>query len=68
MPNPEQPRRFLEKTILIDKASIFFETCNIFYSKAAFDRVGGFSAEFMDLFYGEDTDLGWKITVQWTAD
>ncbi|TPV55462.1 glycosyltransferase family 2 protein [Aestuariibacter sp. GS-14] len=61
LPNPSHPRRFLEKTVNISSASIFFETCNIFYSKAAFDAVGGFSTEFMDKFYGEDTDLGWKV-------
>ena len=61
LPNPDQPRRFPEKTVLIDKPSIYFETCNIFYSKESFSRAGGFSDEFMDKFYGEDTDLGWKV-------
>lgn len=61
LPNPAHQRRFLEKTVSITGESIFFETCNIFYSKAAFDAVDGFSSEFMDKFYGEDTDLGWKV-------
>ena len=61
MPNPDHQRKLLEKTVNIPQKTIFFETCNIFYSKNAFDEVGGFSEEFMDKFYGEDTDLGWKV-------
>lgn len=61
MPNPSHQRRFLEKTVDIPEQTLFFETCNIFYSKRAFAEVGGFSEEFMDRFYGEDTDLGWKV-------
>lgn len=62
LPNPGQPRPVLPKTIHIPAATIFFETCNIFYLRDAFVRVGGFSPDFIDLFYGEDTDLGWKVT------
>ncbi len=61
LPRPDQPRRLLEKTVSIESASIFFETCNIMYSKKAFMQVGGFSDDFIDKFYGEDTDLGWKV-------
>lgn len=60
LPHPDQPRRFLEKTVSIPEPSIFFETCNIFYKRDAFLEVGGFSPEFLTRFYGEDTDLGWK--------
>src|SRR5690606_34057938 len=49
------------KTILIDKPSIFFETCNIFYRASVYQAVGGFSEDFIEKFYGEDTDLGWKV-------
>lgn len=61
-PMPGQPRPFLSKTIEITGPTVFFETCNIFYLKAAFEQVGGFSDDFIDRFYGEDTDLGWKLT------
>lgn len=63
MPRPDQPRRLVEKTIEIPDASPFFETCNIFYRKEALMQVGGFSEEFAKqrIFYGEDTDLGWKV-------
>jgi GT2 family glycosyltransferase len=61
LPMPGQPRPLLSKTIDIPGPTVFFETCNIFYSRAAFARVGGFSPDFLDRFYGEDTDLGWKL-------
>jgi GT2 family glycosyltransferase len=60
-PMPGQPRPPLSKTIDIPRASIFYETCNMFYLRSAFEQVGGFSADFIDRFYGEDTDLGWKM-------
>jgi GT2 family glycosyltransferase len=63
LPNPEQRRPLLEKTVTIDGASPFFETCNIFYDRTAFWQVGGFSPEFVAQFYGEDTDLGWKVKI-----
>ncbi|RYF36744.1 MAG: glycosyltransferase, partial [Comamonadaceae bacterium] len=61
LPMPGQPRPFLSKTIEIPQATVFFETCNIFYLRSAFEQVGGFSEDFIDRFYGEDTDLGWKM-------
>ena len=61
IPMPNQPRHLLEKTILIDKQSIYFETCNIFYRRETYEAVGGFSPDFIEKFYGEDTDLGWKV-------
>lgn len=60
-PRSDQPRRFLEKTVSVSGPTPYFETCNIFYRKAAFSAVGGFSPEFLDRFWGEDTDLGWKV-------
>jgi GT2 family glycosyltransferase len=61
LPMPGQPQTFPCKTVTVDAASAFYETCNIFYRREAFDAVGGFSEEFLDDFYGEDTDLGWKV-------
>jgi GT2 family glycosyltransferase len=60
-PMPGQAQRFPFKTVCVDRATVFFETCNIFYRKEAFLAVGGFSEDFLDEFYGEDTDLGWKV-------
>lgn len=63
LPNPEQPRQRFEKTVTVDAATPYFETCNIFYRKEIFFEAGGFSPEFETRYtcYGEDTDLGWKI-------
>ena len=61
LPAIGETQRFLVRTIRIEQASIFFETCNIFYSRRAFEALGGFSEDFLDQFSGEDTDLGWKF-------
>jgi len=60
-PNPAHRRRLFEKTVHIPAPSPWFETCNIFYSRAAFEAVDGFAGPFGDLFYGEDTDLGRRV-------
>ncbi|MEB8387399.1 glycosyltransferase family A protein [Rhodobacteraceae bacterium KMM 6894] len=60
-PNPTHKRRLFEKTVHIPQPSPWFETCNIFYRKEAFDAVEGFAGPFGDLFYGEDTDLGRRV-------
>ncbi|GAB6194936.1 glycosyltransferase family 2 protein [Lysobacter xanthus] len=62
LPMPDQSQSFPCKTVSVRGPTVFFETCNIFYRREAFDSVGGFSADFLDLFYGEDSDLGWKVT------
>lgn len=61
LPRPDQPRRIFEKTVTVTAATPYFETCNIFYRRDAFFGAGGFSTEFLDRFWGEDTDLGWKV-------
>ncbi|MFK7870093.1 MAG: glycosyltransferase family 2 protein [Roseobacter sp.] len=60
-PDPAQPRHYLEKTVNVPELSVFFETCNIFYRAEAFRQVGGFTGVFAEKFYGEDTDLGWRV-------
>jgi GT2 family glycosyltransferase len=61
LPLPGQPHPFVSKTINIDAPTCYFETCNIFFPKDVFLAVGGFSEDLLDWFYGEDTDLGWKV-------
>jgi len=63
LPRPDQPRRLLEKTVTVIGPTPYFETCNIFYDAAVFHAVGGFPADFRDRFYGEDTALGWAVTL-----
>ncbi len=57
----EHPPRFPYRAITIDGFSPWFETCNIFYARDAYLAVGGFSAEYLHTWGGEDTDLGWKL-------
>ncbi|MCC7427034.1 MAG: glycosyltransferase [Alphaproteobacteria bacterium] len=61
IPNPNQPRHMMERTIQVDGPTPLYETCNIFYARAAFEQVGGVSPEFRNRFMGEDTELGWKV-------
>lgn len=64
LPNPQQPRQILEKTITVTKEGPYYETTNIFYRKGAFDAVEGFSPEYEEFgypFFGEDLDLAWKV-------
>lgn len=61
LPNPAQPRHFFEKTVQVEAESPYFETCNIFYDRTAFEAVNGFHGPFEALFWGEDTDLGWRV-------
>lgn len=61
VPGSKASRGPFDRTIAVSGPSHYFETCNIFYDRKAFDAVGGFSQEFEDRFFGEDTDLGWKV-------
>lgn len=61
LPQPDQARHLFEKTVTVTAPTPYFETCNIFYRRESFFGVGGFSLEFLDRFWGEDTDLGWKV-------
>jgi len=46
------------RTMIIDRFSWKFETCNIAYRRDALEALGGFDEHFG--FYGEDSDLGWR--------
>lgn len=61
LPNPDQPRRLLEKTVSVTGPTPFFETCNIFYDATVFRAVGGFPEAFRAQRSGEDTTLGWAV-------
>lgn len=61
LPDPAQPRTYFEKTVQVDGPTPFYETCNIFYDRAAFEQADGFLGAFETLFWGEDTDLGWRV-------
>jgi GT2 family glycosyltransferase len=46
-------------TRVVDRPSIYFETCNIAYPRALLERLGGFDEAFPEP-SGEDADLGWR--------
>jgi glycosyltransferase involved in cell wall biosynthesis len=69
---PARPMRPLERSIGAGKEGLF-PTCNVFYTRSAFDAVGGFDQEAArrlgfrvngrarGLGFGEDTMLGWRV-------
>jgi len=63
---PLGPTGPLSRTITIERASGLFESCNIAYRRAALEAAGGFDPGFSDRFggrpFGEDADLGWRVT------
>lgn len=49
--------------ICIDRESFLYETSNMFYERAMFERLGGFTTRYFDRLqepFGEDTELGWR--------
>lgn len=65
--------RPLDRTIMVDRHDGLYNTCNVFYRRDAFDRVGGFQPDAGDslrfrpgqraknLGFGEDALLGWRV-------
>jgi len=49
--------------VIISRESGLFETCNMFYARSLFERLGGFSTVFFSSLlvpFGEDAELGWR--------
>src|SRR5687768_14486668 len=64
LPDPDDPRPTLYKTVEVVSEKSFANTCNIFYRRSALEKVGGFSQDFIDFGYpmfGEDIDLACKV-------
>lgn len=64
LPNPDQPRYILDRTVSVTKEGPFYETCNIFYKKSVYEEMDGFSPEYEEFgypYFGEDLDLAWRI-------
>ena len=61
-PDPEELERegLLTHTVRIDRLGPQYETCNIFYPRAALESLGGFDESFGKFPAGEDTDLAWR--------
>ncbi|MEX0874345.1 MAG: glycosyltransferase family A protein [Actinomycetota bacterium] len=69
---PARPAGPLERSITHDAGDGLFPTCNVFYTRAAYDRAGGFDRQAgtrlgfrttsgRALGFGEDTLLGWRV-------
>jgi glycosyltransferase involved in cell wall biosynthesis len=60
--DPATPRHPFDRTVELDGPTALFETANLFVTRAAFDRAGGFSdwaAAAIDEPFGEDAVFGW---------
>lgn len=48
------------RTRVVDRPTIYYETCNVAYPRELLERVGGFDETFPEP-AGEDADLGWRV-------
>jgi len=53
-------KRPFARTMQADHEDGRYPTCNVFYSRSAIDRAGGFDERFR-FACGEDTDLAWRV-------
>jgi len=63
IPPPNDPVGSLSKVKVIENEG-FFDTCNIFYTRQAVDRVGHFAEDvpsFSFMIFGDDSDLGLRV-------
>ncbi len=47
----------------LTRETALYETCNIFYERRLFERIGGFTSRYFRRFltpFGEDAELGWR--------
>jgi hypothetical protein len=70
---PHGAVRPLDRTIWVERHDGLYNTCNVFYRRTAYERVGGFQAEAgaalrfrpgvraKNLGFGEDALLGWRV-------
>ena len=61
VPDPEKEHLLAEpfsRSIRVDRANEYYQTCNIAYRRSLIEQLGGFDERFRHS--GEDTDLGWR--------
>jgi hypothetical protein len=61
--DPNTPRHPFDRTVELEGPTGLFETANLFVTRAAFERAGGFSdwsAAAIDEPFGEDVVFGWE--------
>ena len=59
-PRDGDPEALYSRTLRIEHLGPAYETCNIFYPRAALQDLGGFDESFGLTPGGEDTDLAWR--------
>jgi glycosyltransferase involved in cell wall biosynthesis len=64
IPHPDDPRKMFSTTNII--STVNGDSCNIFYTRAAIDRAGYFSCEFLGgnsrfSMYGDDVDMAYRV-------
>jgi GT2 family glycosyltransferase len=61
-PNPREldAQGLFSRTVRVDRLGPQYETCNVFYPRAALELLGGFVESFDPFPGGEDTDLAWR--------
>lgn len=63
--NPEGQQGVFTWYVSIERENFFYETCNIFYRRKAFEQGGGFSRDILPNselpMGGEDVELAWKV-------
>jgi GT2 family glycosyltransferase len=61
-PNPSElaEEGLFSRTVRVDGLGPQYETCNVFYPRAALQSLGGFVESFDPFPGGEDTDLAWR--------
>jgi glycosyltransferase involved in cell wall biosynthesis len=65
LPIPSKPQGIFSHTLRVEKEGFLYETANIAYARAAFEKAGGFLADrdprAATPLGGEDTDLAWRV-------
>jgi cellulose synthase/poly-beta-1,6-N-acetylglucosamine synthase-like glycosyltransferase len=60
LPDPTETGGLLSRSVRVDSLGPQYETCNIFYPRAALEALGGFDERYGLTPGGEDTDLAWR--------
>jgi cellulose synthase/poly-beta-1,6-N-acetylglucosamine synthase-like glycosyltransferase len=60
LPDPGETGGLVSRSVRVESLGPQYETCNIFYPRAALEPLGGFDERYGLTPGGEDTDLAWR--------
>lgn len=63
LPDPDAPKKGWGKTVCVERLTLLYESCNIFYRTDVLRAAGGFD-ERIRVPFGEDTAAGWEARRQ----